>query len=99
MSDSINYTTTEIGNSSQPVFFIFPNPSNDFIDVNFTAKNSEEITVQVMNTIGQIIFETKNTVRAGDGVSEKISLKEFESGIYFLSIQSSSFKHIEKIRK
>ena len=98
-SNTINFTATGIANTFQPEFLISPNPSNDFVNVNFIAKNSEEITFKLMNTIGQIIMEKKSVVGVGEVISEKLSMKEFESGIYFLSVQSKSFQHIEKIVK
>lgn len=99
-SNTINFTTTDITTAvSVEELDIFPNPANEFIQINFTAKKSEKITFQIVNAIGQVIIEINKNVIAGNFLSEKIVLTTLESGFYFLNIQSSGFKHSKKIIK
>ncbi len=99
-SNTISFVATGMSvHDLHSEFILSPNPSTDFIQVNFIAKNSEEITFQIMNTIGQLLLETKMNVKEGDVLLEKFMLNDFKSGLYFMNVQSVSFKHTEKIIK
>ncbi|MGY5355932.1 chondroitinase family polysaccharide lyase [Wenyingzhuangia sp. IMCC45467] len=70
-------------------FIIYPNPSQGIIHI----QNNENKPIQkisVMNMLGQIVHEQKN--------SHKINLQTFPKGIYFVLIQSnSSSTYVHKI--
>lgn len=77
------------------LFSIFPNPSKEF----FTVKNNSNFVIsdlEIVEVSGRIIL-TKNIL---DNPEEKISVKEFPSGIYFISLKTvSGVKFLYKVVK
>lgn len=64
---------------------IFPNPTSDICYLTYSLKNDEYITVNVYNTLGELVYiETKN-VSAGN-VRHLLNLNELHSGNYSVQI-------------
>lgn len=70
---------------------IFPNPTNDFIKINFS--NSKIITIEISDINGQLLFIKKMIS------SDIIDLSNYSNGIYFLKIISDNFTTTNKILK
>ncbi len=69
---------------------ISPNPSNGNFIVEFTNNFSEgEISIGVLNAIGQKVFSSQQKVSSTDWKKE-ISLGSVPTGIYFVEIKSGS---------
>ena len=72
-------------NIKEPIFEVnvFPNPTSDFVNIEALKKIEESVMLEIYNSHGQIIanqvFESKN----------KISLQNFEKGIYHILLKSS----------
>ena len=65
---------------------VYPNPVSDFLHI----ENFENLSIiQITNSLGQIIF-TENCSNT------KIDFSNFQSGIYFLKLDNSTFKIIKK---
>lgn len=82
----ISYLTAIFGTPTNafpllPSLTIFPNPTNDFLQIKTTAQNGK---ISVLNALGQHIFSTdfKNN-------THEIAVKGWAKGVYFLTIQSS----------
>lgn len=68
---------------------MFPNPTNDETFVNFSLINPDEVTMRVLNNIGQIVYQTNANLNAG---SNKINIdtRNFSSGIYNVILESKN---------
>ena len=76
----------EVSISDSPDGFemnIFPNPSSGLLNIGIQKIGSDAINLQVINTIGQLIFkeEMKGTI-----INAQIDLTEEASGTYFVRI-------------
>ena len=82
-------TTGIIENSDIKKISIYPNPSIDESILDFSLTNSSEITIKVLNTIGQVVHQITSNLTLG---SNKISIdtKNFSSGIYEVVIESKN---------
>lgn len=68
---------------------IFPNPTSDVCYLNYTTNSNEFVTVNVFNSLGELVYmETKN-VNTGN-VTHELNLKELNSGNYTVKV---SFKN------
>jgi hypothetical protein len=68
---------------------VFPNPTSDICYLTYSLKNDEYVTINVYNTLGELVYiETKN-VSAGN-VKHVLNLNELHSGNYSVQI---SFKN------
>lgn len=79
--------TTELKEYS---FQIFPNPTEDKININFENGNSE---INIYDLQGKIIYSS--TIESG----AEISLRNVEDGLYFISLESNGKKAIKTIIK
>ncbi|MBP8033412.1 MAG: choice-of-anchor J domain-containing protein [Bacteroidia bacterium] len=68
---------------------VYPNPTSDICYLSYSLQNDEFVTVNVYNTLGELVYiETKN-VNAGN-VTHVLNLNELRSGNYSVQV---SFKN------
>ncbi|HWY98859.1 MAG TPA: T9SS type A sorting domain-containing protein [Bacteroidia bacterium] len=73
------------GNISQ--ISISPNPANGQLKLSFTAANTDNYTIEICNELGQLFYS--ETLKNFTGNYEKVlSLQSFNSGVYFIKINS-----------
>lgn len=67
-------------------FNIYPNPTNGVANVEFNVASSNNVTVDVINTLGQVVLNNNlGTVSGAQKVN--INGNNLESGIYFVNIK------------
>ncbi len=65
---------------------IFPNPTNDVLNIKFTNKINSNVNLTITNILGEIIKQSKY-----DKIPDKrlkLDLFNFKNGIYFINIQT-----------
>jgi len=72
----------------------YPNPTKDFINLDFSGYNDTEIYAEVFNMLGQKIKVFENV-----GISKNLDLSELISGIYLLKISHNGASQTIKIKK
>jgi hypothetical protein len=65
---------------------IFPNPTQDILEIDFFQSIAGKISVQLSNELGHIIYTHKISTH-GLRLIEKINMKGFTNGIYILYIK------------
>ena len=53
------HLTTKNKNAVIEKFLLFPNPANDQLNVNIDFKTKQTITLKIINSIGQILYDEK----------------------------------------
>ncbi len=81
--------STEIKENQMIDYKIFPNPAQDFVNIN--CKNSNNNQVLIYNITGQIVYN--NTFATSQF---KINTSDFKEGIYFVKISNKIQKLIVK---
>ncbi|MCC6372002.1 MAG: T9SS type A sorting domain-containing protein, partial [Bacteroidia bacterium] len=71
-------------------FNLFPNPANS--EVTIELENSEPVTIQFINSIGEIVFLHKNYTSG-----QKIKLDVFAKGVYFVTVSDNHHQIIKKL--
>jgi len=81
----------------QNAFVIYPNPSNDFINIKATQiQNAININYEICDVIGKCVLSgTFNTITT----PQRISLYSLPSGIYFVKLNGNQNNYIQKINK
>jgi hypothetical protein len=64
---------------------VAPNPARDFFTVNFNLENSTDISLQLFNQIGQVVFSKKTDGQLRG--SETIDVRALKNGMYFLQVR------------
>ena len=84
--DNVN-ETTEINNTLK----IYPNPTNDFINIEIDEEHSNDFIVSIYNSLGIKVRETWN--------ENTISVEDLPSGIYFINVMSEDCNQTRKFLK
>jgi len=75
-------------------FWVYPNPTNDFITLDFSNYNDVELYAEMFNILGQKVKVFENI-----SPSEKLDLSELTSGIYLIKINYNGETQTIKIKK
>jgi Secretion system C-terminal sorting domain len=74
---------------------IAPNPASDFIDFNFSLTENKNLNIQVLNNVGQVVFNQKYAqILRG---SEKIDVTHLQSGLYIVQISDGVKQTYKKV--
>ena len=68
---------------------VYPNPSRDVFNVEFTSESKQSIEVRVVNLVGEIIF-TENLKDFEGEYSHSFNLSEYSKGIYLLELDTDN---------
>ena len=94
--DNIEFTNT--GNSKRPKFddwvSFYPNPVSNYINVSFNLSGKKDVTVQLVDILGQIHRQLEYTQLFNETVQLEVQKL---SGLFFLIITESNERFIEKV--
>lgn len=79
-------------------FNVYPNPTQSTINFNFNSKTSRNYSYGIYDITGRMLFEQKIGV-VSQTYSGTVSLVDYASGVYFLTIKSGDVKISKKIIK
>lgn len=77
---------------------VYPNPTNDIVNIDYSLENSEKVTVIVTTIQGQTISSTTMDKTSGTN-SDAIDLSSQTNGMYFITITSESSSFTTKVIK
>jgi len=77
-------------------FNIYPNPANDFVNIELPDENNEfnDVTVEIVNPIGQILY-FGNLIKSNH--TQIIDVSDYNNGIYFCKLQSGQESIVKKL--
>lgn len=75
---------------------VFPNPATNFINVEYSTVNAEDLTFQLTDIAGRVI-RTENVSHAGGTSTHNMNINDLSNGIYMLRIQSSQGSVTKKV--
>ena len=81
-----------------PTMEIFPNPVIDgYLQFSINHISKEKLTVEILNINGELLSKLPSC-NALEGLNQfRLQLPELKSGIYFVSIQSTDYRIIQKL--
>lgn len=77
-------------------FRIYPNPTAGVINLEFNLTSEEDVTVRVMNAVGQVIETTEKTRLTQDNLT--LDITGYASGIYFVETTVGTEKVVSRIQ-
>ena len=90
----INTTGINEHNSAAGMISVSPNPVKDFTNIQFDRKNNGPATLQIIDMVGKVVYETSNV-----GLNNYFNLSKYQSGVYFVSITSNGQTSVTKLVK
>ena len=68
---------------------IYPNPVNQIANINFNANNSTQTTLEVLNSIGQVVKFNNYGILDGEQ-NLTVNMNDLPSGYYFVNIKTGN---------
>lgn len=75
---------------------LFPNPATTETSVSVNLNNASDVTLTVVNNVGQIIYQTVSALQAGSN-TVSIDTKAYAAGIYNVVVASENGSVIKKL--
>ncbi|MEM7511716.1 MAG: T9SS type A sorting domain-containing protein, partial [Bacteroidota bacterium] len=72
---------------------LFPNPSRGMLNILFSIARDQEVSLEVINLEGKLIYEDTKRFQEGDNLSQ-LNLQHIPSGFYFLKLIPESGEHL-----
>jgi hypothetical protein len=86
-------------NKKSHAFKIFPNPTNDFISLQFDSDTEGVVQFSFTNVIGQKVLTSSQQISLGENLI-RIDMSQLSRGVYFLEmISNNTFSTLTKIIK
>jgi hypothetical protein len=93
----INSATSINENKNNLVFHVFPNPANDFLQVDFTLFQSSNTVINLTSIDGKIIRTLLDNQLSKGSNSLKLNVNDCKAGVYFLQINANNNTNYKKI--
>ncbi|MCQ2266008.1 MAG: T9SS type A sorting domain-containing protein, partial [Bacteroidales bacterium] len=74
---------------------IYPNPATNFLNIDLSTENAQNITLNICDMSGKIIY-TDILNHNGGTQNFKVPVSELASGMYFLHLNTTTGKSIQK---
>ncbi|MCA6362449.1 MAG: T9SS type A sorting domain-containing protein [Bacteroidetes bacterium] len=74
----------------------FPNPANDQINVVLDLINSENVSIEIVNSLGQTVLVENRDLAAGNSVV-RMNTENLTEGVYFLTVTAGNARAVEKV--
>ncbi len=94
--------TTQMGasvldaKSNKQLISAFPNPANDFINIEFFANNDANVNIIITNSIGENVKEFSYSDLQNGINNFNLNLSELPSGVYIISVFSKTYPESHK---
>jgi hypothetical protein len=75
---------------------LFPNPTADFINLEFSLTEATDVTINVTDLTGKVVY-SNNLVNKIGNQGLVINAKDFSNGIYLVSLKTANGKLTQKV--
>ncbi len=98
--DSLAPLNTAIWNdNSTSQFVLFPNPSNDFLQLNFNLKEKQLVQIELNDIFGKRIKPVLSEQTNAGNQLVTVNIQDLAPGIYFITFQSKNSRVVQKFVK
>ena len=84
---NVSWITTDLTDFHIVDLSIYPNPTDQIVNINFSTIVKQNIKIRLISTIGEIVF-IENLQNYSGKYSKKINLDGYSKGTYFLEIET-----------
>lgn len=77
-----NQTASIKKTSTNAILSVYPNPSNDFLQVDLNG--GTEATIKITDVLGNLVYEEKMLA------SKKVNIADFKNGVYMVTVLTSN---------
>ncbi len=88
----------ELNSNSIADFNIFPNPSNDYVNIFVNSIQSNNVKLSITNLLGEVLYNEKISNQKSS-IQRQISMKSYSDGMYIISITLDNKIYSKKVIK
>ncbi len=78
--------------------YVFPNPNKGSFNVSFDGVLSDDVTIEIINTLGQVIY-TEVVYKNAGLLNKELDIRSAATGVYFVKVQSANDHWLRRIVK
>jgi hypothetical protein len=78
-------SVNQINNNNNLSFSIYPNPTSNYININFYKPINTSASLSIISIIGQTVLQKKIGTQTGE-ITESINVSQLSRGIYFVRL-------------
>jgi hypothetical protein len=82
---------------NESLLTVYPNPATDAFTISWNQQEQEQISIQLTDHLGRIVFSSTAQIMNPGIHSMKISSSGFAAGIYFLQLKGENSNTVKKI--
>lgn len=77
---------------------VYPNPTSQFINVNYTLKNASSVSLSIIDLLGKTVktLQEESTIQANI-YKQRFSMGDLNNGVYFMRIKINNTESIIKL--
>lgn len=83
---------------TKPSFKAYPNPSNDYVNLEINAAKGQPVIYSIYDLTGKVIF-SKSVTNQSSSLVDRLDVSRFSTGLYFLEVNVEGVKSTQKICK
>jgi len=83
-------------NKLDTIISLYPNPVIDELNIELNTDQSDDITLEVYNYSGQLVYQVSNELNSGSN-SMRLDASQFSAGMYFVKISGNNVKLDESV--
>jgi len=89
-----NITNSNSINNNERLISIYPNPSNNILNITFNEQVNKEGKIEILNSLGEIVSIVNVDVNSNKIL---ININDLSSGIYIVKLKSGNISYTEKL--
>ncbi len=76
---------------------LYPNPNNGSFTIKGNVNSNKEMTIQIVNAVGQLVYETKALPKNKE-LNEQVNVQHLASGVYLLRVKDNDEMQVIKFK-
>lgn len=76
---------------------LYPNPANTTVNVNFELASKEEVTINVYNTLGELVYTENKGEMAPGKQNVAVNTENFANGMYMVELVAGDSKTVTRM--
>ena len=75
---------------------LYPNPTQDFLNIQFNKTRAQDLSIAMMNIHGQVIY-SETFYKAPGNYNIQLNISSLGKGVYYLKVREEEFNSVSKV--
>lgn len=87
--------TTDVKDLNKESITVYPNPAKDIVNIDLKAINTENYSIELYNTVGQLVLSQNKTSNSGN--IAQISTNKLDEGLYLVKVLAAGKNYTTRL--